>query len=553
MVDTAQSAVPGGFRTVRGSEWVVAAFFVYAGIASAVLPVAPQVRNLVIGLNLAVLAAIGLLIRFDRPQRIALGVARDWLPLGLTLLAYREMGWFALPHQNHALESSWVAWDRLVLRGGGKAAIEAFGAALPSLLEIAYTCVYVLGPFALATLYLYRRRARAERFLFVFVVGVLLCYAQFPFWPSEPPRVVFAGQDAPSFDTIFRRFNWWMLGNCGIHTSVFPSAHVGGAFSAAFGMWRALPEHKWVARFLLAMATLIAIATVYGRYHYLADALAGLAMAALAMALAAALERTLRWLRAARSTWNRSAREFGGLHSVQHTLALLAIAGAAFAGPLRGAVVVSESSALADAVLARYESGVERAAPWSLETIEIDASLPKLEEQGTLRAIRRLSSTGKPEYQVIETAGAGTVRQQVIARYLSADARAAEIPASTTAITEANYKFHYKGVVSDSGRNVFVYLISPRKKREGLIRGELWLDGETGAAVRQSGYLVKNPSIFLKRVYLIRELGVRAGGEIARVTHLSIDVRWMGRAELTIQEHPGDVSSAASAAGVSGR
>jgi membrane-associated phospholipid phosphatase len=73
-----------------------------------------------------------------------------------------------------------------------------------------------------------------------------------------------------------------MLGGYGIHTSVFPSAHVAGAFSAAFGMRRALPEHLWVWRFLLVMAVLIATATVYGRYHYLADAGAGLAMACVA-------------------------------------------------------------------------------------------------------------------------------------------------------------------------------------------------------------------------------------------------------------------------------
>ena len=73
-----------------------------------------------------------------------------------------------------------------------------------------------------------------------------------------------------------------MLSNYGIHTSVFPSAHVAGAFATAFGAWRTLPEHKWVSRFLLMMAILIATATVYGRYHYLADAAAGIAMAVLA-------------------------------------------------------------------------------------------------------------------------------------------------------------------------------------------------------------------------------------------------------------------------------
>ena len=131
-------------------------------------------------------------------------------------------------------------------------------------------------------------KARSEAALLVavvFVLGVLLCYAQFPFWPSEPPRVVFFGQDFPAYDTVFRRFNLWMLGNYGIHTSVFPSAHVAGAFSAAFGMRYAMPSHRWLNRGLFVIATLIAVATVYGRYHYLADATAGLLIAVFVAAL----------------------------------------------------------------------------------------------------------------------------------------------------------------------------------------------------------------------------------------------------------------------------
>jgi membrane-associated phospholipid phosphatase len=248
-----------------------------------ILPVAAPVRNRVIVSNLAVILVGALLIHGDRRrQNVTLSVIRDWLPLGLVLLAYREMGWFALPHHGHALESYWVTWDRLVLRDGARTAIESLGPLVPSVLEIAYALVYALAPFSLALLYLYRRRNQVDRFLFVFTLGVLLCYAQFPFWPSQPPRLLFFGQDVPFNDTIFRRFNCWMLAGCGIHTSVFPSAHVGAAFAAAFGMRRALPERLWVRRFLLVMALLIAVATVYGRHHYLADAVAGLLMAALA-------------------------------------------------------------------------------------------------------------------------------------------------------------------------------------------------------------------------------------------------------------------------------
>jgi membrane-associated phospholipid phosphatase len=271
---------------IRWPERVIFGFLIYAAAIALVLPVAPSVRNLMILLNLALIVTYGLLLHLDSSRRLlATGVIRDWLPLGLILIAYREMGWLALPHPGHALEAHWVIWDRMVLRGGATAAIEAFGRVLPSALEIAYTLVYALAPFSVAVLYLYRRRERVDTFLFIFALGVLLCYAQFPFWPSEPPRVVFFGQDFPAYDTVFRRFNLWMLGNYGIHTGVFPSAHVAGAFSAAFGMRQALPEHKWVSRFLYVMALLIAVATVYGRYHYFADAAAGFAVAVIVLGL----------------------------------------------------------------------------------------------------------------------------------------------------------------------------------------------------------------------------------------------------------------------------
>ncbi len=273
--------------SVRRSEWVIAGFMIYAAALALILPVAPQVQARTVIVNLAIVLGYAVLIRFASVKPIlALSVARDWLPLALMLLAYREMGWFAMPHHGHALEAHWVVWDSAVLHGGLKAAIEAFGPLLPGILEISYALVYTLAPFSVAMLYVYGRRAQVDRFLFVFALGVLLCYAQFPFWPSEPPRTVFFGQDFPAYNTVFRQFNWWMLSLCGIHTSVFPSAHVAGAFSAAFGVWRAMPRPKWVVRALLVMAVLIATATVYGRYHYLADAMAGLLMAILALAVA---------------------------------------------------------------------------------------------------------------------------------------------------------------------------------------------------------------------------------------------------------------------------
>src|SRR5947209_1471544 len=142
---------------------------------------------------------------------------------------------------------------------------------------------------------------------------------------------------------------------------------------------------------------------------------------------------------------------------------------------------VVTSTAPASMAFARYIAGLEQGSPWSLETLEIEASLPKVEKRGRLRAIRRLLPSGKPEYQVLEFAGDQTVRQQVIARYLSAEVRAAAIPAASVAITPANYRFRYKGSMENGDTVAYGFLITPRQKREGLIKVELCIDGETGA------------------------------------------------------------------------
>jgi hypothetical protein len=95
-------------------------------------------------------------------------------------------------------------------------------------------------------------------------------------------------------------------GQLRIHTSCFPSAHVAAAFSAAFGMRQALPERQWVSRVLLelTMALLIALATVYGRYHCGADAAAGFAVAVFVLAV----DTGLRNIRRRRVTANAGAR-----------------------------------------------------------------------------------------------------------------------------------------------------------------------------------------------------------------------------------------------------
>jgi len=198
----------------------------------------------------------------------------------------------------------------------------------------------------------------------------------------------------------------------------------------------------------------------------------------------------------------------------------------------------AESLAGASAAFARYITGLNSSDKWALEDVEIEATLPKLAKEGRLRAIRSTSSQGEAEYQVVDTGGDPTVRRQVIARYLSAEKTAAALPAGSAAITPANYEFRYHGAVSIDAQTAYVFQIKPRKKREGLIKGELWIDGETGAAIRISGYLVRTSSVFVKRLDVTRVVTLDHGKPVTRLTHLLVSTRLVGPAELMIREAP---------------
>jgi membrane-associated phospholipid phosphatase len=148
----------------------------------------------------------------------------------------------------------------------------------PMVLELCYALVYAVAPFLVAVFYFQHRRARVNGALFLYLLGTLLAYALFPYFPSDPPRVAFGGSDMPNIIGVFRRLNMWLTGNYGIHSSVFPSAHVSSAFSAAWALFGFLPERKQFGWGMLAYAAIVAVATVYGRYHYAADAVAGMAL-----------------------------------------------------------------------------------------------------------------------------------------------------------------------------------------------------------------------------------------------------------------------------------
>jgi hypothetical protein len=145
--------------------------------------------------------------------------------------------------------------------------------------------------------------------------------------------------------------------------------------------------------------------------------------------------------------------------------------------------------------------------------------------------------------------GDDTVKKEVMARYMQAEAEAAGDDSTDPekekekekkkkhdiSITPENYNFKYKGLNEREHRQVHVFELKPKHKRVGLFKGELWLDPATCLPVRETGRLVKNPSVFIKKMEFTRDYEIRDGIAYLKRMASRTDTRIVGRAELNIE------------------
>jgi len=289
----ADSAQAASLPTVRGSEWLLVLYFAFMAAIAPWFQGRPSLGARPFFQALVVFGIIGAVAWLEpRIPGYAISWLRDWLPIAILLVAFRELDWFTPANYPFRFEPGWLASDRWLLSEQHlRAAIESTGFLLPAYLELCYLLVYGVGVFGVATLWLSDHRERVNNFLLIYLSGTLLTYALIPWFPSLPPRFFAPQMDVPHVTTVLRDLNLWLLGLGTIHAGVFPSAHVASAFSAAWGLLLTLPERLRYGRGMLIFAVSVSIATVYGRYHYAADAVAGFAVSLAALAVITGLNR----------------------------------------------------------------------------------------------------------------------------------------------------------------------------------------------------------------------------------------------------------------------
>jgi membrane-associated phospholipid phosphatase len=266
------------------AEQIVLAFFAYITVAAFVLHLAARDLGIIIALNTVTLAAL-LALRRNRQRARWLVAAADLFPALLLLVAYRESGLLLTPDPAHHLDYMFIQWDRMLLHNQFVQAVLQGGAPwLQHYLELAYLLCYPLVPLGVAAIHFAPQRSATgepaatkgvramDGFWAVVLLATLCCYAVYPFFPLTPPRVLFADVPGPHVAPMLRKLNFWLLDHYSVQACIFPSGHVAAVTAVALAVRKHAPRLGALFMFLAAS---VALATVYGRYHYAADAVAG--------------------------------------------------------------------------------------------------------------------------------------------------------------------------------------------------------------------------------------------------------------------------------------
>jgi membrane-associated phospholipid phosphatase len=148
---------------------------------------------------------------------------------------------------------------------------------LNDLFYIFYSTYYFIA-LTLAVVLWKRDRATARRFVFTLMVVYYVSYAGYFCIPALGPRFAQASEYTVSLTTtpIARFINDTINSLEKTKFDVFPSGHTMISVAVLIVAWRRARDVFWV---LLPVATGLIIATVYCRYHYVIDVIAGTTLA----------------------------------------------------------------------------------------------------------------------------------------------------------------------------------------------------------------------------------------------------------------------------------
>jgi membrane-associated phospholipid phosphatase len=221
-------------------------------------------------------------------------MARDWLPLLLLPFFYWETPLLAETfHRGAVYDEMVLGWEAWLFGGQPSRTLAARWPWLwlSELLHGAYLSYYFIALGPPVVLYLASRRGAFRRVVFTTLVALLVHQVAFAAFPVLGPRYLFPAPTGPLEAGRLYRFTHWLLEGASSPGTAFPSSHVGVSVAVTIALFQ---ERVRAAPWVALLTTLLAVATVYGGFHYAVDAVAGVALGGAAALAAPWLRRRLR-------------------------------------------------------------------------------------------------------------------------------------------------------------------------------------------------------------------------------------------------------------------
>ena len=250
---------------MRSSEWVSFVYFVAMTAMAWVRPL-PAARRLQIA-AIGAFSCLGLV----SVARLAAPWVRDWMPALLILAGYFLSGRFFV-QPSPSFERWLIAWDRRLL-GNPLMRFVRWPRALLTYLEIVYMGCFVLVPAGFAALVWSNRASLADSYWTLVTAAEFGSFASLSVIQARPPWMI-ERKAVPGHRSIHRAATL-MVEHLTIHANTFPSGHVAGSLAVALAVIRVMPG---AGLLFLVLAASIAVACVVGRYHYVIDVIAGIAL-----------------------------------------------------------------------------------------------------------------------------------------------------------------------------------------------------------------------------------------------------------------------------------
>jgi membrane-associated phospholipid phosphatase len=230
-----------------------------------------------------VLIVMAVVRREDRLPPL-LRVLVNFYPVAFVPILYESLGPLIAAVRPVARDDLLIAADRWIFGGDPTVWLQRFlRPALTDLFFVAYLTYYFIA-IALGAVFWRRSPPTARRFIFTLTLAYVVSYAGYFALPALGPRVALASRHSVPLETtsLSRTISSTLDELENTKFDVFPSGHTMIAVVVMIVAFQRARDAFW---WLLPVAVCLVISTVYCRYHYVVDVIAGTVLAVITVPL----------------------------------------------------------------------------------------------------------------------------------------------------------------------------------------------------------------------------------------------------------------------------